>query len=336
VSVAECLRVQPDMSALHITSPSYYGYVSDIPALAALAHGHGIPLLVDEAHGAHFPYHPGLPASAVACGADLVVQSAHKTLGALTQAALLHHSGNRVSLSRVQSMLALLQSSSPSVLLTASLDAARQQARQHGHSLLTQAIELANEARATIRSIPGLWCYGAELVGQHGIAGHDPTKLVIRVSDSGWSGIGFAAELWARYRLSVEFADPHHLIGTISMADTPAKIAVLLRTLRAIAAEPPNTAQATYPLVWPSHALPPMLLTPRQASLRESQPIALAEAVGLICAEPIIPYPPGIPLIMPGEQISAELLEYLRELIGLGVKIVGPQDLHMGRIRVIA
>ncbi|MDZ4717511.1 MAG: aminotransferase class I/II-fold pyridoxal phosphate-dependent enzyme, partial [Roseiflexaceae bacterium] len=333
-TVAEALQAHPDVVALHITSPSYYGYVSDVPALAELAHAHHIPLLVDEAHGAHFPYHPALPPSAVRCGADVVVQSAHKTLGALTQAALLHHAGNRVDLNRIQSMLALLQSSSPSVLLTASLDAARQQASQRGHELLTNAIALANDARAAIRTIPGLWCYGDELIGQNGIAGHDPTKLVIRVSDSGWNGIAFAERLWARYRLSVEFADPHQLIGTISMADTRANIDVLLGALRAIAAEP-LPVQAQYPTIWPTHALPPMILTPRQASLQSSQPIALAESVGMICAEPVIPYPPGIPLIMPGEQISADLVAYLGELLALGVKIVGPQQIGVGSIRVI-
>lgn len=332
--VASCLSTAPDAVAIQITSPSYYGYVSDTAALVALAHDHGIPLLVDEAHGAHFPYHPDLPRSAVALGADLVVQSSHKTLGALTQAALLHLSGGRVDRGRVRDFLALLQSSSTSVLLTGSLDAARRRASQDGQRLLGAAVRMAQHARAAIREIPGLWCYGKELVGAHGIAGHDPTKLVIRVSDTGWSGTAFAAELWTRFRLSVEFADPRHLICSVSLADDEQRIGYLLAGLRLVAAEQPSAATASHD-VWPAGGLPELALTPRQAFARSSRPIRLETAAGAICAEQVIPYPPGIPLLMPGERISAEMIEHLTDLLALGVKIVGPDNPSLQTLRVL-
>lgn len=221
----------PDVVAIHVTSPNYYGYLPDVGALAGMARAHRIPLLVDEAHGSHLPFHPDLPRSAVSHGADLVVQSAHKTLGALTQAAWLHLTGERVSPIALRSIVAMLQSSSPNVLLTGSLDVARRQAALHGRQLLDRALELSQRARHAIREIPGLWCYGAELIGEYGIAGHDPTKLVIRVTATGLTGKEFAAELWSRFTISVEFADPWHVICSITIADTAPKVDFLLVSL---------------------------------------------------------------------------------------------------------
>ncbi|MGQ0601462.1 MAG: aminotransferase class I/II-fold pyridoxal phosphate-dependent enzyme [Anaerolineales bacterium] len=333
-AVAQCFAHHPEAVALHITSPNYYGYTSDVATLTELAHARDAAVLVDEAHGAHFPFHPALPPSAVSVGADLVVQSAHKTLGALTQAAWLHLTGDRLPASRVQHVLSLLKSSSPSVLLTSSLDAARRQMSLHGERLLTDAIERAQRARATIREIPGLWCYGAELVGAHGIAGHDPTKLVIRVSDAGWTGTGFAEQLWARFTLSVEFADPRHIIASISIADDDAKIDKLLACLRAIVEAGHALADdAPRMLTWPG--MPPLIMSPRQATFARSCAVPLAGSVGRVCAEPVIPYPPGVPILMPGELIERELVEYVRELLALRIQIVGPEDRAVQTLRVV-
>lgn len=333
-AVAECLAEHPHAAAIHITSPNYYGYVSDVASLVALAHAHNLPLLMDEAHGAHFPYHPHLPPSAVTLGADAVVQSAHKTLGAITQAAWLHLSGPRLRATHLHHILSLLQSSSPNVLLTSSLDAARHQAKLEGERLLTQALRLAEMARAAIRQIPGLWCYGAELVGEHGIAAYDPTKLVIRVSETGLTGKQFVAELWAHHRITVEFADPRHIICSISMADEAAKVELLLNALRAIAADGPKTASPPAVQLPPS-ALPELILNPRQATFSRSHAVPLAEAAGEICAEQIIPYPPGVPLLVPGERLSAEMIDYLRYLLALNTNIVGPEDAQLKTVRVI-
>ncbi len=330
------LERHPDAVALQITSPNYYGYLSDVGGLAALAHQRGLPLLVDEAHGAHLPYHPDLPADAVSRGADLVVQSSHKTIGALTQAALLHHTGQRVDVARLERILSLLQSSSPSALLTASLDAARQQMATAGKSLLDNTLRLAHWAREQIRAIPGLWCYGAEIVGECGIFAHDPTKLVIRVSETGWNGHQFVRRLAAAHQVYVEFEDPKHIICSVTIADDEAGVSYLLDSLGAVAAHAHNqpASTPTAALMTPP-PLPEMILTPRQANVAPSRPLPLEQAAGHIAAEQIMPYPPGIPLVLPGERLTRDLLAYLRYVKAQGIKIVGPHDPTLATVRVI-
>jgi arginine decarboxylase len=330
------LEEYPDAVAVHVTSPNYYGYLPDVRGLVELAHARNLPLLVDEAHGAHLHFHPDLPPSAVDLGADAVVQSPHKTLGAFTQAAWLHLTGTRLPFTLLHYLVAILQSSSPNVIFTGSLDVARRQMALRGRPLLDRTLELAQRARAAIRQIPGLWCYGEDLVGDHGIAAFDPTKLVIRVTDTGLSGKEFAAELWSRFNLTVEFADPWQLICTVTIADTPARIDRLIGALRAVAQDqrgPAALRADRVELVPPP--LPQLILNPRQATFRSSRRVALSDARDQVCAEQVIPYPPGIPLLMPGEVISAEMIEYVRYLLRQRIKIVGPEDLQLKTVRII-
>ncbi len=302
--------------------------------LVEAAHARNIPLLVDEAHGAHLHFHPDLPSSAVDLGADAVVQSPHKTLGAITQAAWLHLNSERIPFTLLQYLVGILQSSSPNVIFTSSLDVARRQMALHGKALLDQVLELAHRARAAIRQIPGLWCYGEDLVGNYGIAACDPTKLVIRVTDTGLTGKEFAAELWSRFNLTVEFADPWQLICSITIGDTPAKIDRLIDALRAVAQDRRGVGPAERAQLAPP-PLPQLILNPRQATFRPSRRVPLVEALDEVCAEQVIPYPPGVPLLMPGEVISAEMLDYVRYLLRQQIKIVGPEDLQLRTVRII-
>jgi arginine decarboxylase len=334
--VQDRIAEHPDVVAIHVTSPNYYGYLPNVKGLVAATHHHHIPLLVDEAHGAHLHFHPDLPASAVDFGADAVVQSPHKTLGAITQAAWLHLNGQRINFTLLQYLVGILQSSSPNVIFTGSLDVARRQMALHGTVLLDQVLELAQRARTAIREIPGLWCYGEDLVGEYGIAACDPTKLVIRVTDTGLSGKEFAAELWSRFNLTVEFADPWQLICSITIGDTPDKVDRLIGALRDVAKD--QRGAATLRVDRMELALPPLpqlILNPRQATFRSSRRIPLSEARDQVCAEQVIPYPPGIPLLMPGEVISAEMIDYVRYLHQQRIKIVGPEDLQMNTVRII-
>ncbi len=335
-TVRELLRKHADAKAVQITSPNYYGYLSDVGGLARLAHEHGIPLLVDEAHGAHLPYHPDLPSSAIQVGADLVVQSAHKTLGALTQAALMHLNGSLIDPAHLQHILALMQSSSPSSLLIGSLDAARQQMALNGRELLTNAIQLSKYAREGIRTIGSLWCYGDELIGEYGIFAHDPTKLVIRVSDTGMNGQTFAAHLAQEHNIFGEFVDPKHIICSITIADDQQRVDYLLNALRTVAAKGTQmAAKAAAPtLVAPE--LPQMVINPRQANFAATRTVPFSKAIGEVCAEQIMPYPPGIPMLLPGEQIDVNMVDYLRYVKGQGVSIVGPEDTSLETVRVIA
>ncbi|MBI1282167.1 MAG: aminotransferase class I/II-fold pyridoxal phosphate-dependent enzyme [Anaerolineaceae bacterium] len=333
--VRDLLAANPDARAIQITSPNYYGYLSDVGGMANLAHEHNIPLLVDEAHGAHLPFHPDLPPSGVQVGADLVVQSSHKTVGALTQAALLHLNGSRIVAAHLEQILSMMQSSSPSVLLTASLDAARQQMATQGYELLTTTIQLAAYARQSIRKISGLWCYGDELVGETGIFAHDPTKLVIRVVDSSMNGHVFAEHLAQEYNLYGEFVDPKHIICSITIADNEQRIDYLLNALRAVAAKGKLTATSSVNQHLKAPHVPEMVINPRQANFAVSKRIPLAQAVGEICAEQIMPYPPGIPLLLPGERIDSDMLDYLHYIKAQGIKIVGPEDTSLEFVRVI-
>ncbi|CAG0932104.1 arginine decarboxylase [Thermoflexales bacterium] len=333
-AVRDRLDEHPDVVAIHVTSPNYYGYLSDVSGLVELAHTRNIPLLVDEAHGAHLCFHPDLPHSAVSHGADAVVQSPHKTLGALTQAAWLHLNGERVSFTLLQYLLAILQSSSPNVTFTGSLDSARRQMALHGKQLLDRTLELAQRARTAIRAIPGLWCYGDDLIGAYGIAAYDPTKLVIRVTDTGLTGKEFAAELWARGNITVEFADLWQVICSVTIADTPDKIERLIAALRNIAQDQ-RGGDPTARVELATPPLPQLILNPRQATFRSARRVRLIEACGEVCAEQVIPYPPGIPLLMPGEVISAEMIDYVQYLLREQIKIVGPEDLQLSTVRVI-
>ncbi len=336
-AVQNRLDEYPDVVAIHVTSPNYYGYLSDVRGLVELAHDHHIPLLVDEAHGAHLCFHPDLPPSAVQLGADVVVQSPHKTLGAITQAAWLHLNGERIPFTLLQYLVAILQSSSPNVIFTGSLDVARRQMALHGKALLDQTLERAARARTAIRAIPGLWCYGDELVGEYGIAACDPTKLVIRVMGTGLTGKAFAAELWSRFNITVEFADPWQVICSITIADTPDKIDRLIEALRHVAKDQRGaTALRADRVELASPPLPQLILNPRQATFRSSRRVPLSEARDQVCAEQVIPYPPGIPLLMPGEVVSAEMIEYVQYLLRQRIKIVGPEDLQMKTVRIIS
>ncbi|MBA3874571.1 MAG: aminotransferase class I/II-fold pyridoxal phosphate-dependent enzyme [Anaerolineae bacterium] len=334
-TVRELLVSHPNAAAVQITSPNYYGYLSDVRGLATLAHEHNIPLLVDEAHGAHLPFHPDLPASGVQVGADLVVQSSHKTVGALTQSALLHLSGTRIAAAQLEQILSLIQSSSPSALLMASLDAARQQMATHGRELLTRTIQRAAHAREAIRNISGLWCYGDELVGAYGIFAHDPTKLVIRVVDTGMNGHIFAEHLAHEHNVYGEFVDPKHIICSITIADDEQRVDYLLNALKSVAARGKYKIDSSTSAGLTPPNLPQMIINPRQANFAPSKSMPLAQAVGEICAEQIMPYPPGIPLLLPGERIDADMLDYLHYVKAQGVSIVGPEDTTLEYVRVI-
>lgn len=334
-AVRALLEQHPEVVAVHLTSPNYYGVLSDTAAIRDLAHAHSAALLVDEAHGSHLGFHPDLPASAVHLRADMIIHSTHKTQGALTQASMLHVNDNGlVNRARVAQVLALLQSSSPNSLLLASLDAARMQMATEGHDRLTTLIELAQQARAAIRQIPGLWCYGDDLVGASSIFAYDPTKLIIHVSDTGFTGYDAYDVLRQQHSLDAEFADLKHVICSITIGDTERSLDQLLAALRSLSAQ----ARASDPIdfdIVPPTGLPLQAISPRDAYFARSRAIPVEQSVGHIVAENLIPYPPGIPLLVPGEIIEQHHLDYLRALIGKGSGFVGTEDQTLKTIRIV-
>jgi arginine/lysine/ornithine decarboxylase len=333
--VRRVLTSNPAIKAVHLTSPSYYGFTSAVSEVVAVAHALGCIVIVDEAHGGHFPFDGRLPACALENGADLVVQSPHKTLGSLTQSSLLHAQGDLVNYARVQSYLGMLQSSSPSALLLASLDLSIEEMATVGRERWADAVVLAESARHQIAEIPGLVAYGDEIVNTPGITSFDPTKLVVDVAGLGTTG--FAAGRWLREERGVnpEFSDLRRMVFSLTIGDTKETIALLIDALAGLS-QTTHLASAHPHLIalWTGE-LPEAPMTPREAQHCSTRPIAFGSAAGEITAEMIVPYPPGVPLLVAGERITAEAIEAIDQLRAAGCRIVGPFDRTGETIRII-
>jgi arginine decarboxylase len=303
------------LAIVHVTRPNYYGMAVDLAPFRALADATGAVLIVDEAHGSHFGMHAAFPTSALQEGADVVIQSTHKTLRSLTQASMLHvRHGFDASL--IERALPMLQSSSPSALLSVSLDLARSELDMRADQLFSALLGLAATARAAVAQLDGFHLMETT-------AKTDPAKLVIDVSHRGWSG--FAASQWLRdnHRVWIELADFKRIVCSLTFGDTNDSVEQLITALQVLhAATPPRKTNSKLT----SLPIPSQALAPRDALRQDNVALSLDDAVDRICAEYVIPYPPGIPLVVPGEVLSAEVLRTLKEFTSAGSKIVGPAD----------
>ena len=337
MSVAVAIAAEPShrIQAVHVTRPNYYGFCVDLAAWVDLARSLDVPLIVDEAHGTHFVFSDGLPPSALSLGADLAIQSPHKTLSSLTQSSLLHVQGNRVDHSRLSTVLAMLQSSSPSALLLASLDLACTQMKFEGRQLWSAVVALAHDVRAQINAIEGLHCVGEEILGVGGITSIDPTKIVIDVTGVNLDGWTAAARLRAHSGLNPEFADARRIVCSLTVADDVSSASLLIDALSQLGVN--GSASAKCPPVFSTGtaSTPVMAITPRRAGQQPSTSLDVDQAAGRVSAEFIIPYPPGIPLVVPGELLDAATLRLARQLRNSGASIVGTADATLSTIRVL-
>ncbi|MEH2032076.1 MAG: aminotransferase class I/II-fold pyridoxal phosphate-dependent enzyme [Nostoc sp.] len=338
-AVQSALQQHPDAKAVLTVYPTYYGVCGDLSAIANITHQYNIPLLVDEAHGAHFAFHPELPTPALAVGADLTVQSIHKVLGAMTQASMLHVQANRIDGDRISKALQLVQSTSPSYLLLASLDAARQQMALHGKMLMSRTLQLADEARTIISQIPGLSILEMpRLGGSPGFVGLDKTRLTVTVSALGLTGFEADEILDEKLGVTAEFASLQHLTFIISLGNILADIEQLVQSFTTLTKEYRRTDSTVKNQVWqnldktPSSALK---LSPREAFFAVSETLPLSQTNKRICAEIICPYPPGIPVLMPGEVITKSVLEYLQQIQAMGGFISGCNDISLRTLKVV-
>lgn len=338
-AVEAALKQHPDVKAVMMVYPTYHGVCGDVGAIAHLARQHNIPLLVDEAHGAHFAFHPDLPDSALSLGADLTVQSIHKVLGAMTQASMLHLQGKRVDPQRISKALQLLQSTSPSYILLASLDAARQQMALHGKKLLTRTLQLADDARTRINPIPGLSVL--ESVGQAipGFKTLDRTRLTVNVTQLGFSGFEADEILHKQLGVTAELPMLQHLTFIITIGNTEADIEKLVQAFTTLAKKyrKANNHQQKIlnSLPLPPSPPPPLSLSPRDAFFASTKTLPLETTVGCISAKLICPYPPGIPVLMPGETITTATLDYLQQVLTLGGRVTGCSDLTLKTLKVL-
>jgi arginine decarboxylase len=323
-TVKQAIDANPGARALLITSPNYYGLCADIEKIIPYAHEKGLIVLLDEAHGPHLKFHPKLPKCALEAGADLCVQSTHKIVGGMTQASMLHARAGRVNIDDVTNTLKLLQTTSPSYILMASLDLARMQMATEGKKLLTRALKLAEDARMEINNIPGILCFGREQAQAAGMADMDVTKLTITVSGLGLSGYHVSQILNTRFGIQVEMADPFHILVIVSIGDRQDDLNRLVEGLRQIAAET-GLQGALLPLdkVHPPPLSNRFVMTPRDAFYSDTELISVGEAVGRVAAEIVTVYPPGIPLVVPGEEISLGAIDYITNMAGLGAIVDG-------------
>ncbi|MBD2074815.1 aminotransferase class I/II-fold pyridoxal phosphate-dependent enzyme [Phormidium sp. FACHB-592] len=348
-AVATALAQHPDAKAVLMVYPTYYGVCGDVATIAHLAHQHNIPLLVDEAHGAHFAFHPALPIAALVAGADLAVQSTHKVLSAMTQAAMLHTRGDRIDGDRISKALQLVQSTSPSYLLLASLDAARYQMATQGKLLLEQTLQLADEARSRLKQISGLSTLQPEQAGSAGFVALDRTRLTVTVSGLGIDGFTADAILNEQLGVTAELPSLQHLTFMISLGNTRQDIEQLVQSFETLATmyrdrevgeageveKAGEVLQST--LFSPSHLsyLPRSPLSPRAAFFAASETLPIAQTVNRISAELVCPYPPGIPVLMPGEVVTAAAIAHLQAILALGGTISGCTDLTLKTLKVV-
>jgi lysine decarboxylase len=326
-ALAAALDVEPRPAAVLLTRPSYYGLARDMSETVGICRARQVPLIVDEAHGAHLHFlPPGHPQPALAAGADLVVQSCHKTLGSLVGSAELHVGHDSpVGPDRVQDALNVLQTTSGSFLLLASLDVTRRTLARKGHELFAAAVVDARALEDEIDAMPGMKVLRPETDPRLADHRRDPLRLVVNVTGTGLSGYEVERFLRAQFQVEDEMADSYNVVYVLSPHDDPAARERLIAGLRAVSEQSRvGTANNSgSQLSAPSSLLlqppiPPLAMPPRQAALGEKVSIPLASATGRTCAEMVMFYPPGIPLLMPGELITEDTLDVCRRLLAAG------------------
>ncbi len=334
--LARAIEDAPDARVAFIVSPTYYGMVADVAGCARVCDEAGVALVVDQAWGPHFGFHPDVPPSALAQGADAILTSTHKIVGSLTQSAMLHVAeGGRVDADLVARTLRLMRSTSPSSLLMASLDAGRRQLAVHGEALMSRTLRRVARTREAVAAVPGCAVVGEDLVGTPGVVDWDPMRLVIDVRETGRTGYEVAAALRASYDIHVELATQATMVLVLGIAQPEEDLERfahdLGQTVRRI-----ERAGETSPLVRPLSALRyEVVVPPRDAFLGRAEVVDVDAAVGRISAEAIAGYPPGIPALLPGERITDEVIAYLRELTSAGARLHGASDPSFATINVL-
>lgn len=334
-AVCKAIANHQDAVAVLVINPTYYGVTCDIEQIAQIVHEADMVLLVDEAHGPHLKFHPALPLQALDAGADLVAQSTHKIIGSLTQTSVLHARFKRIDKQRLHTMNSIVQSTSPNYLLLASLDVARLQMATNGYNLLDKAVKLADWARQEINKIEGLYCFGEECLQRAGAFSLDKTKLTVTVTGLGIDGVMAEQILRQQYKIQLELADARNVLFIISFADTVVTVRYLIEALQGLAQQFNDSISRvlTEKIVLPP--IPSRALLPREALFAAKSTVAFAKAAGRVCGEFITFYPPGIPLICPGEIIDTSTISYCQQMKALGLKVAGPVDTNLNTIRVV-
>ena len=336
----EALARTPGAAGAWVTSPTYFGAAADIAALARVAHDRGVPLVVDEAWGAHMAFHEALPEHAIAAGADLVVSSTHKIVGSLTQSAILHlgrEGETMLDEDVVDRAVTLTESTSPSALLCGSLDAARRQAAVHGRELLERTMAELASAREQIREIDGLDVLDDRLAGRPGVFAYDPLRLAVDVRGIAASGYELAPLLREIDDINLELYGENVIVAVFGMAErglpeAQRLVDALREAARRVGLDPRGEdASFAAPPPWGELAM-----SPREAYLGPQEVVPAERAAGRVAAESLATYPPGIPNVLPGERLTAETLAFVRRTLEQGGSMRGASDRLLHTVRVVA
>jgi arginine decarboxylase len=335
--VEDACRQNPDAKAVLVTSPTYFGLTADLEAIADVVHKYDKIFLVDEAHGPHLHFHPSLPKSAMDSGADMCVQSTHKHLAALSQGSILHAKGLRVDILRLKTTLQMLQTTSPSYVILASLDMARHQMVKYGEQALGEVIAMCDEARREINLIPGFSCVTREQVQKLDGLDLDATKLTISTKNVPCSGYDMAKILNSEYDIQTEMSDFQNILLFVSIGNNAKELKRFVKALRKIVVDYKDmfvNTKKRKPVVFPTF-IPKKEVNPREALTGLTRKIPFKRSVGKVCAEIVCPYPPGIPVLCPGEVITHEIYTYLMNVLESGARINGQSDGRLQTIKVL-
>lgn len=329
--VRAAINAHPGAKAVLVNNPTYYGICSDLREITRLAHERGIKVLADEAHGTHFYFGEGMPVSAMAAGADMAAISMHKSGGSLTQSSLLVI-GPSVSEGHVRQIINLTQTTSGSYLLMSSLDISRKNLATRGRDIFSRVSGLAQYARDEINDIGDYYAYARELVNGGSIYDFDPTKLSVHTLDIGLAGIEVYDILRDDYDIQAEFGDVANILAYISVGDRERDIERLVSALAEIRRLYKRDKAGMMEMEYIS---PQVVATPQEAFYAQKTSLPIEQSAGHICAESVMCYPPGIPILAPGERITAEIIRYIRYMKEKGGSLTGLEDLDIERINVL-
>ena len=329
--VEKAIREHPDAVAVLVNNPTYYGVCSDLRAIVKMAHAAGMYCLADEAHGTHFYFGDAMPVSAMKAGADMAAVSMHKSGGSLTQSSLLLI-GPRVNAGHVRQIINLTQTTSGSYLLMSSLDISRRNLALRGREVFAKVVSMADYAREEINAIGGYYAFGRELVNGNSVFDFDPTKLSVHTRDIGLAGIEVYDILRDEYDIQIEFGDIGNILAYLSIGDRYQELERLVSALAEIRRRYQTDSSG---LLSQEYIDPEVVTSPQEAFYAEKRSLPLHESAGCVCSEFVMCYPPGIPILAPGERITPEILDYIAYAKAKGCSMTGPEDPEIRFINVL-
>lgn len=329
--VEQAIIENPDAKAVFVNNPTYYGICSDIKSIAKLAHDNGMLLLADEAHGSHLYFSDKLPVAAMHADADMAALSMHKSGGSLTQSSMLLI-GNRVPEGYVHQIINLTQTTSASYLLLASLDVSRRNMALRGTEMIDKIIDQVEYARDEINTIGDYYAYSKELINGDSIFDFDITKLSVYTRSIGLAGIEVYDILRDEYDIQTEFGDIANLLAYVSVGD---RLKDIERLVSALAEIRRNYRQTGRKMLKAEYINPQVICGPQEAFYSEKESLPIDQTVGRVCSEFVMCYPPGIPILAPGEKITEEILQYIRYAKKKGCSMTGPEDMDIRFLNVM-